>query len=60
MQLVLAARDGDIATVRRVLADGCMNVNATDEVSVIIAVLAGSDAVLRPLMLLLSDAVLRP
>ena len=32
IQLIVAARDGDLATVRRVLAEGRVDVNATDEV----------------------------
>lgn len=32
IQLIVAARDGDLATVRRVLAEGRVDVNTTDEV----------------------------
>ena len=33
-QLLLAARDGDIATVRRLVTEGHVDVNVTDEVGV--------------------------
>ena len=33
-QLLLAARDGDIATVRRLVSEGHVDINVTDEVGV--------------------------